>query len=404
MKLWAKILIGMLLGLIIGLIFPGTAKFFKVFGDAFLSLIHMVILPLVFASITVGITNIHDPKKLGRVGFKTLFLYFLTTIIAVTVGLSFAEFFKPGEGVALGEKVAVRIIDTPTSVSTLLLSLIPQNPVQAFVEGKVLQVIFFSAFLGFSIMACGEKAAPLQRAMESLAAVMQKLTQLVMALSPYGVFAIMAWVAGTLGIKALYPMIKFLACYYSACIFHLLIVYGSLILGVARLNPLPLLRGSTDAIMMAFSTCSSSASLPAALRCAQDNLGVSPAISNFMLPLGTTINMNGAAIFQGMSALFICQVYGIELTLHSIITLVSVATFSAVGSAGVPGTGFIMLSVVLTSVGIPIEGLALLAGIDRVREMVSTMINILGDLVCLVVVAKQEGEIDLKKYKAANVI
>ena len=393
MKLWVKILIGMFLGVIVGLIFRQDAQVFKVFGDAFLSLIHMIILPLVFASMCVGITSIHDPKKLGRIGFKTLFLYAITTIIAVAIGLFIAEFFQPGKGIVLGDQSQIHVIDTPTSISTLFVSLIPINPVKAFVEGNVLQVIFFAVLLGLAITACGKPAEPLKRAMDSLADVMYRLTQMIMNLSPYGVFAIMAWVAGTFGAQALLPMLKFLLYYYLACAIHVLVVFCSLLVGVAKVRLGPFFRGSSDAIWMAFSTCSSSATLPLAMRCAIENLGVSPSIANFMLPLGTTINMNGAAIYQGMSALFICQAYGIELTWHSIVTLVSVATLSAVGAAGIPGTGFIMLSVVLTSVGIPIEGLALLAGIDRVREMVSTVLNVLGDLVCSVVVAKQEGEL-----------
>lgn len=391
MKLWQKIFIGMLCGLVFGLVFPNIAKHFKILGDLFLALIHMVILPLVFSSIVVGITHIHDPKCLGRVGIKTLLLYFGTTFCAVVIGIVFAAFFTPGGGMNLADQPGSTIIDTSTSATTFLISLIPKNPIQSFVEGNVLQVIIFAAFFGVSIVLCGEKSFALQHLLDALAAIMQKLTFIVMQFAPYGVFGIMAWAVSNFGGFALVSMVKFLITYYGAALFHVVVIFGGLLF-LMRIKPLMVLRGSFDALTMAFSTCSSAASLPTALRCATENLKVQPALANFMLPLGTSINMNGAALFQAMSALFICQAYGLILTWPSLLILIAVATFSSLGAAGVPGTGFIMLSVVLTSIGIPIEGLALLAGIDRIREMGSTVINILGDMVCLAVVAKQEKQ------------
>ena len=214
----------------------------------------------------------------------------------------------------------------------------------------------------------------------------------------------MASVTGSFGLSVLVPLIKFLMTYYLACGVHVLLVFCGILWGLAKLNPWPFFRGMSDAIMVAFSTCSSSATLPVSMHCAQKNLGVSKNITSFVLPLGSTINMNGAAIFQGMSAVFIAQAYGIHLEWQALITIVVTATLSAIGAAGIPGTGFIMLSVVFSSVGLPIEGLALLAGIDRVREMVSTVLNILGDAVVAVYVAKQEGELDERQYNHEDLV
>lgn len=403
MKLWMKILIAIVLGTGVGLLMGPQGEYLKPVGQIFLNLISMIIMPLVLASMVVGVTSIHDPAKLSRVGLKTLFLYASTTVIAIVIGLSFAYFFKLGSGMGLALPAALEIQEAP-SVKEILLSIIPSNPIQALAKGDVLQVIVFAIFLGISINFAGVKGKPLLNIIESLAEVMYRLTAIVMEFSPIGVFALMVWVAGTFGVSALLPLLKFLFVYYLACIVHVGVVFCSMLKFIAKVGVLPFFKGMGDAIMMAFSTCSSSATLPVALHCAQENLGVSKNISNFMLPLGTTINMNGAALYQGMAALFIAQSYGVELSLQAVLTIVITATLAAVGAAGIPGTGFIMLSVVLSSAGIPIEGLALLAGIDRVREMVSTVLNVLGDAVCAICVSKQEGEFDEKRYYHEDVV
>lgn len=398
-----KILIAIVLGTGAGLLMGPQAELLKPVGQVFLNLISMIIMPLVLASMVVGVTSIHDPAKLSRVGLKTLFLYAVTTVFAIIIGLSFAYFFKLGSGLGLVLPATLEIQEAP-SMKEIFLSTIPSNPIQALSEGNVLQVIVFAIFLGISINFAGSKGKPLLHFFESLTEVMFRLTAIVMEFSPIGVFALMAWVAGTFGVSALLPLLKFLLVYYLACGVHVGLVFCGILKLLARVPIWPFFRGMGDAIMMAFSTCSSSATLPVALHCAQENLGVSKNISNFMLPLGTTINMNGAALYQGMAALFIAHSYGLELSLQAILTIVVTATLSAVGAAGIPGTGFIMLSVVLSSAGIPIEGLALLAGIDRVREMVSTVLNVLGDTVCAIYVSKQEGEFDEQRYYHEDVI
>lgn len=403
MKLWVKILIALLLGVGVGVILGPHAEMLKPIGTIFLNLINMIIVLLVLSSMTVGITSIHDPKKLGRIGVKTLFLYLLTTASAIFIGLVFANLFQPGIGLNLHTSV-VQPVEHTSSLTEILLSVVPSNPIAAMAQGNFMQIIIFSIFLGIAINLSGAKGRPLLEFFESLADVMYRLTSIVMAFSPIGVFAIMAWVAGSFGIGVLIPLLKFLIVYYAACAAHVLIIFCGMLWGVAKLSPWPFFSGMGDAIMVAFSTCSSSATLPVSMHCAQKNLGISKNIASFVLPLGSTVNMNGAAIFQAMSALFIAQAYGINLSLQSILTIVVTATLSAIGAAGIPGTGFIMLSVVISSAGLPIEGLALLAGIDRIREMGSTVLNVLGDAVCAVVVAKQEGELDVRQYNHKELV
>lgn len=397
MKLWLKILIALVIGVVTGLIMGPQAEIFKPIGGIFLSLINMIIVLLVLSSMTVGITSIHDPKKLGRIGIKSLLIFLLTTTAAIAIGLLFSQLFQVGADLDLKQSTEIHIPPSP-SLGEILISIVPSNPIASLASGNILQIIVFSLFLGVSINFAGEKGRPLLELMESLADVMYRLTNIVMEFSPIGVFAIMASVSGSFGIAVLIPLIKFLMAYYSAAAVHCLVVFCSILWFLAKLSPWPFFKGMRDAMMVAFSTSSSSATLPVSMHCVQENLGVSKNISNFVLPLGSTVNMNGAAIFQGMASVFVANAYGIELGWQNLITLTVTATLSAIGAAGIPGSGFIMLTVVFTSVGLPIEGLALLAGIDRIREMGSTVLNILGDAVCAVYVAKQEGEIDERQY------
>ena len=386
MKLWQKTLLALISGVVVGLLFQEKVLWLKAVGDGYLTLIQMVLIPLVFSSISIGICSVQDPAKLGRVGLMMLGLYAFTTLIAVIEGMGAAFLFQPGSGIQLG--VAEKVHGgTSMSLSDILSHIIPKNIAQAFVDGNVLQVIFIALVLGIALSMCKEKAAPLKAILESLSHAMVVITNMVIALTPIGVFAIVGWTAATLGVKAFLPMVRFLVLYYGTCLLHIAIVFIPLIVKGARIPVKKFFSSVWDSLIMAFSTCSSSATLPVALHCATDRLKVSHRIAHFMLPLGTTINMNGCALFQGMSALFLCQLYAIDLSISQLITVVLVAVLSAVGAAGVPGTGFIMLTLVLSSVGLPLEGMALLAGIDRFREMISTLLNILGDLVCTAVVA-----------------
>jgi len=402
MKLWLKIFIGLVLGAITGGLLGEKAVYLKPIGTAFLNLINMIIVPLILSSMAVGITSIHDPKKLGRVGGKTVGIYFTTTFIAIVTGLIIANLFDLGAGLGLHAKEAVQT--KAMSLGDILTSMIPSNPIAAMAKGDILQVIVFAVFLGLAINFSGAKGKPVQHFLESLADVMYRLTSIIMEFSPIGVFALMAWAAGTFGTSLLIPLFKFLGMYYLVCLFHFFFVYGTLLKGIGRLHLVPFLRGMRDAIMMAFSTCSSAATLPVAMHCTQENLGVSKNISSFVLPLGITMNMNGGAIYQAMGAVFIAHAYGIPLEIPQYFTLILTTTFAAIGTAGIPGGGLIMLTAVLSSVGLPLEGLALLAGIDRLRDMMTTVLNILGDAAVTVLIAKQENELDERQYYHADLV
>lgn len=399
MKLWKKMLIGIALGILTGVILGPHAHYLKPVGTIFLGLLNMLVVLLVFSSLTVGITSINDMRKLGRVGLKTILLYLATTAIAIILGLAVAKLINPGAGLGLNHGSDIKIDETPEIIN-IFLSLVPSNPIGSLANGNILQVIVFSIFLGLGINFAGEKGKPVARVLESLSEVMFKITAIVMNLAPYGIFAIMAWVAGTFGVAILFPLLKLVLAHYITCIIHLVVVFGGILIFMAKVRVLPFFKGMSDAMAIAASTTSSSATLPASLHCVEENLGVPKSIASFVLPLGSTINMNGTAIFQGIAAVFIAQAYGITLGWESLLLIVVTATLSAVGCAGIPGGGLVTLSIVLGSVGLPLEGIAIIAGIDRLRDIIGTVINILGDAVVAVYVAKSEGELNEERYNS----
>lgn len=295
MKLWIKILIALVFGVLTGLILGPSAEIFKPIGTIFLNLINMIIVLLVLASMTVGISRINDPKKLSRLGVKTLFLYVVTTVISIAFGLALAEFFEPGSGMFLHTDSIITIPERP-DISQILVSLIPTNPIASLVSGNVIQIIVFSIFFGVAISFAGEKGRPVLEWMEALAEIMYKLTGIVMEFSPFGVFAIMASVSGTFGVAVLMPLMKLTLIYYVGSIVYIAIIFTGILIFIGRLAPIPFFKGMSDAIMVAFSTGSSSATLPVSMHCCQENLGVSKSVSSFILPLGATINMNGTAM------------------------------------------------------------------------------------------------------------
>jgi DAACS family dicarboxylate/amino acid:cation (Na+ or H+) symporter len=400
-----KIIIGLFLGFLTGEILGPNATYLKPIGDIFLNMIQMVVVLLVFSSMTLGITSIHDPAKLGRIGLKSLILFLTTTMIGIVIGILFAYLLQPGVGAPLPLQQS-STVDTGQlpGVLDIFINLVPKNPIAAMAKGDILQVIFFSIALGIAINFSGEKGKPLKDLLESIADVMYRLTSIVMEFAPYGVFAIMAWSAGSFGFEILIRLVKFLLCNYIAMLVHTLVVFVGILYFFARLNPIPFFKGMGDAIAMAFSTNSSSATLPVSLHCVHENLGVSKGIANFILPLGSTVNMNGAAISQGITAIFIAQAYGIDISYQTMFIIVITATLSAIGAAGIPGTTIIALSVILESVGLPTEGILMVAGVDRVREMVSTVLNILGDAVVAVYIAKLEGELDEGVYNHTELV
>jgi Na+/H+-dicarboxylate symporter len=398
MKLWAKILIGLFLGIVIGNLFPDFSLSLKPIGQLFIRAIKMLIVPLIFSSLLVGVAGMKDPKKMGRVGLKTFCIYLATTAISITIGLTIGTLLEPGKGVSLNASSSIsQTKETPSFVETLL-NTVPENPVSALSEGNVLQIIVFAIILGISLVLSGKPGEPVIKVVNGIAEAMYKMTAMVMELAPYGVFALMATVAAEYGLEIILPLVKVLFGVYLGCIIHALITLGGSVTLIARLNPVSFFKGIVDALAVAYTTASSSGTLPITIRCARQNLGVSNSISSFVLPLGATINMDGTAMYQGVAALFIAQAYGIDLTFGHYVTIILTSTLASIGSAGVPGAGLIMLTLVLNSVGLPIEGIAIIAGIDRILDMARTTVNVVGDCAVTLLVAKSEGELDEKIY------
>ncbi len=398
LALWKKILIGMVLGVIVGAVMGPDSELLKPIGTLFINAIKMLIVPLVFCSLVVGVTSMQDTRKMGRVGLKSVACYLGTTAVAISIGLGLATLFAPGLGLDMtttGTAPAAK--EAPTLVQTLL-NLIPRNPINALAAGNILQIIVFALGLGLALNFCGEKGQPAIRVFESLAEGMYKLTEMVMKLAPYGVFGLMAWVAGKYGMEILLPLIKVIAVAYIGCLIHVLVFYTGLVSVVGRLNPVRYLKGLVNPAAVAFTTTSSSGTLPATIKAAREELGVSKGISSFVLPLGATINMDGTALYQGVAALFVAQAFGVDLAFTDYLAIIMTATLASIGTAGVPGAGLIMLSLVLTTVGLPMEGLAIIAGIDRILDMARTTVNVCGDMMVSLLVSKSEDELDESVY------
>ncbi|TFB08031.1 dicarboxylate/amino acid:cation symporter [Candidatus Atribacteria bacterium MT.SAG.1] len=394
MKLFQKVLIGFVLGAILGAIGGPGIVWIKPVGTVFVSLLKMLIIPLIFATLVVGVASIAEPKKLGRVAGKTIIFYLATTAFAIIIGLALGNIIQPGAGMNLVlEGPAKEAVGAPSLIDTFV-NLIPKNPVGAMAQGKVLQVIVFALFLGFAMTKAGEKGKAILKVFEGFAETMYKLTGIVMGFAPYGVFALIATTVGTHGLPVLIPFAKLIFAVYLGVIIQEVVVYSGMVSIIAKMNPIKFFKGFSEASLLAFSTCSSSATLPVSMRAAQDNLKVSPTISSFVQPLGATINMDGTALYQGVCALFIAQAYGIPLGFGGQLTVLITALLASIGTAGVPGAGLVMLTVVLASVGLPLEGIVLIAGVDRILDMARTSCNVTGDAACAVVVAKTEGELD----------
>ncbi|MDD2482345.1 MAG: dicarboxylate/amino acid:cation symporter [Lutispora sp.] len=405
LSLSTKILIALIVGIVVGIFLQGSPNiannYIKPFGTLFLNLIKLIVVPLVLASLVVGTTGLGDIKKIGRIGGKTLAYYLLTTAFAVILGLILANVLNVGAGYSIPVDATADVKEIPKFVDTLL-GIIPTNPLKALVDGNMLQIIVFAIMLGGSIMAIGEKGTPLQRGFESLAEVMYKMTGAIMEFAPYGVFALITPVVAVNGPNVLLPLLKVIVVVYLACLLHMLIVYSSTLKVLGKFNPVKFFKAIAPAQVVSFTTASSSATLPINMKCVE-SMGVPNSISSFVLPLGATINMDGTALYQGVCAFFIAQVYGIDLSLGQQVTIILTATLASIGTAGVPGAGLIMLTMVLQAVGLPLEGLALIAGIDRVLDMARTTVNITGDAACAVIIAASENELD-RDYKVKETV
>ena len=394
MKLWQQIFLGMALGILSGILFKENTKYIKPLGDIFISMIKMIVVPLIFFSIVSAITSMEQSHSLGRIGLKTISIYILTTIIAVTIGLVLANVFNPAEGLEntdiFGYKATTAVDTSDISISKIITSIIPSNPIAAMAEGNVLQIIIFALFLGTAIKITGRRAGRIADSINDMAEIMYSLTSLVMKFAPVGVFTLIAWVVGTQDPEILRSLVRMVLVVIGACILHMLVVYSLLITFFARLNPLRFFRKIIDAQLLAFSTSSSSATLPVTIKVAKEKLGVSRNNARFILPLGSTVNMDGTAIYLGISAVFVSSLIGHELTFGNYAVIILTATLSSIGAAGIPGVALIVMSIVFSAVGLPIEAIAVIAGVDRLLDMVRTTVNVTGDLAVSVVVDRSE--------------
>ena len=385
-----QISIGFIAGIVFGrMASPQIVGYVAPLGSIFMALLNMLIVPLVLSSLIVGVASLGDLKALGRIGVKTVVLYLLTTAAAIAIGLALGNIMQPGAGMDLALAKATEAKAAP-SLGQVLTNMFPKNAFAAMVNANMLQIIVFALFFGVALTMAGEKGKPALAFFDSMAEVMYKMTAIVMKFAPYGVFALIAGTVSKYGMAVLLPFAKVIGAVYIGCIIHAVVVYSGLVTAFARKSPMWFFRGIKEASLTAFVTRSSAGTLPVTMECCH-NMGVPEKVSSFVLPLGATINMDGTALYQGVCALFIAQAYGIPLNLSAQLGILLTATLGSIGTAGVPGAGLIMLTLVTTQAGLPIEGVAMIAGIDAILDMIRTSLNITGDAAVATVVARTEG-------------
>lgn len=375
---------------------------FYLVGQGFLRLMQMLVVPLVFCSIVCGAASIGDTKTLGSIGVKTILFYLFTTAMAVAVALGVANLINPGRGVDMGsvapaEAVVASVDDL--SIADTVLNIVPQNPIGSLANGDMLPIIFFALFCGLVIAILGKRVETVHRLFEQFNEIMMKMTSLVMYVAPLGVFCILARTFAGIGFDAFLPMLKYMGGVAVALAIQCFGVYMLLLLAFTRLNPLVFLKKFFPVMAFAFSTATSNATIPMNISYLERRIGVSRRVSSFTIPLGATINMDGTAIMQGVAVVFTAQLFGVDLGPADYATVIATATLASIGTAGVPSVGLITLSMVFNSVGLPLEGIALIMGIDRILDMLRTAVNITGDAVVTTIVAKQSGAMDPRVYR-----
>ena len=408
-----RIFIGMGLGFLVGLLLNHfvsdpesswnvifTEGFLFGVGRIFVRLLKLLVVPLVFVSIVYGTASLDNIRTLGRVGIRTLALYMLTTVFAITLALLFAAYLQPGTGytdsfTAFEPKSAGSFLD-------VIIGIFPSNPVQAFVEGNMLQIIIFSILFGIALALSGKVGEPLLKIFGSLNEVILKLVWIVLAFAPYGVFALVARTFAQEGFDAIWGLARYFGVVLLVLVIHALVIYPILLKALGRLNPLIFLKKIRDVLIFAFSTASSNATIPVTLKTAKEKLGVKESIASFTIPLGATINMDGTAIMQGVATVFIAQMYGIQLELTQYLLVIATATLASIGTAGIPSAGLVMLTIVLQQVGLPIEAIGLILGVDRLLDMVRTAVNVTGDSAVACIVAKSENALDKKVFESPS--
>jgi Na+/H+-dicarboxylate symporter len=400
MSLFVRIMIGFVIGVALGLILGPQAAVLNFLGTILIRLFTMVVAPLVFCLLVTAAADVGDYKTLGKIGIKTMVIFLCTTFFAIIIGLVMAFAFGVGSGVTIAtEGAATGNVNVPSPLDTLI-NIIPNNPFAALNTNNLLQIIFFALLLGFALTRLGGKGRALLEVFRSGAEVMKEIVGIVLLFTPYGVLGLMAWVVGINGAAILLPFVKTIVAVYAACLLHCIIVQGFIMVGLlGRISPVRFFKEMKEAILFIFATCSSVATIPLTLAGVK-RVGVNDKVADFVVPFGAVINMDGTAIFQGVAIVFASQIFGIELSFTQLVVVVMATTLASIGTAGVPGSGLVMLSIVLTAINLPMETIGLLAGIDRILNMARVIPNIVGDAATAVVIAKTEGELRNPKEAA----
>jgi Na+/H+-dicarboxylate symporter len=399
MKLWHKVTIGLILGVLFGHYFPDYAVKFKFIGDIFTKAIKMVISPLIFCALVTGLTTASKSSSLGRVGLKATLAFLTTTFFAVIFGLSVGIILKPGVGVNLPfhNHHDVVVSAKGFDIIEFIVNIIPSSFTQAMLDGNVLQIVFMAIFTSIAINKLGSVAVPIKNFFQLCNKVVLKMIGMVIEFSPYGAFALISWVVATEGLGILFGLSKLVASVLIAMIFQYLI-FGVMIRFIAGISPIPFYKKSLEYQALAFATSSSKASLGTTMQVCREKLGISETSTSFILPLGASINMDGFAINLGLTSIFFAQAFGVNLAAHEYLIIILTSTLGSIGGAGIPGASLIMIPMVLASVNIPLEGVAILAGVDRILDMLRTTINITGDATITLIIDATENNLDRERY------
>lgn len=398
LTMWQQVLLGLTLGVIAGLVMNEDAAQFKVLGVIFIKLIKMVVPPLIFFALIAGITSLTEAHHFKGMAIKGTLAYLSTALMAVCLGLLVGEVFQPGAGMILPSMGDASVIPTnPPNINEFLMLLIPDNIVTAMSKDMYLQIVVFAVFTGIVMNNIRGKTEMVKELNQQMAHIVFKMIEWIVRLAPLAVFGFMAATVGTTGLDSLISLAELGALVIGACIVQLMF-FGVLIMVFGRLSPLPFYRKMVTTQVMAFSTSSSKATLTTAMRELQDKMGVSQGCSNFMMPLGACINMDGTAIYLGLTAMFFAQMYGVPIEGADYLVLILTCTLGSVGAAGVPSGSILFMGMVLSSVGIPMEGIAIILGIDRILDMFRTVVNITGDSAITLIIDKTEGDLDVAAY------
>ena len=406
MSLTTKVVIGMVLGLILGVVLNVVDSpfinehlvggLFAMIGKMFINALKMLVVPLVVFSLICGVAGIGDIRLLGRVGGLSFALYITTTAIAITLAIALATIIGPGSGFDMsGISVPGLAAKQAPSVWDVFAAIIPTNPIAAFADGKMLQIIFYVIIIGIAALMLGDRSNDFVKACEYMNELMMKVVEIVMMFAPYGVFCLIAKTFAEQGIELFLPVIAYVVTLVSALFLHLFVTLMVMLRLLAGLNPFTFMTKIRPAQIFAFSTASSNATIPITFRCVTQRIGADNSVASFTVPFGATINMDGTAIMQGVATVFLANVYGIELGILGYLTVIGLAVLVSIGTAGVPGVGLVMLTMVLSQVGLPIEGIAIILGVDRLMDMIRTVVNITGDAVVSTIVAKSQGKLDM---------